>query len=122
MATATVHPNHTLISSEDVEDTAVYSPGAQKIGAIDHLMIDKISGRVIYAVMSFGGFLGLGHSHYPLPWGLLKYNSTLDGYQTTVTEAQLKDAPAFSDDSWSDRDWNTRTHAHYNVPPPPLMG
>jgi hypothetical protein len=39
-----------------------------KIGDIDHLMIDKVSGRVSYAVMSFGGFIGLGHSHHPIPW------------------------------------------------------
>jgi hypothetical protein len=42
-----------------------------KIGDIDHLMIDKVSGRVNYAVMSFGGFIGLGHSHYPIPWNAL---------------------------------------------------
>ena len=59
MATATVHPNHQLISSEDVEGTNVYDMKSNKIGEIDHLMIDKISGRVTYAVMSFGGFLGL---------------------------------------------------------------
>ena len=68
MAKAT-HPDHHLISSEDVEGTNVYSPGSEKFGEIDHLMIDKVSGRVTYAVLSFGGFLGLGHSHYPLPWG-----------------------------------------------------
>jgi hypothetical protein len=85
-------------------------------------MIDKISGRVIYAVMSFGGFLGLGHSYYPVPWGMLKYRTTLGGYEANLTEMQLKDAPAFSDDSWSDRDWNARMHAHYGLPPPPLMG
>ncbi len=66
MATTTVHPNHQLISSEDVEGANVYGLDDGKIGEIDHLMIDKVSGRVVYAVMSFGGFLGLGHSHYPL--------------------------------------------------------
>jgi hypothetical protein len=55
-------------------------------------MIDKISGRVTYAVMSFGGFLGLGHSHYPVPWGTLKYDRKLAGYVTGITEQQLKDA------------------------------
>ena len=69
MASATAHPNHQLISSEDVEGTNVYDMKGTTIGEIDHLMIDKISGRVTYAVMSFGGFLGLGHSHYPIPWG-----------------------------------------------------
>jgi hypothetical protein len=80
-------------------------------------MIDKTTGRVAYAVMSFGGFLGLGHSHYPLPWAALKYNTTLDGFETGVSESQLKDAPAFSDDSWSDRNWEAQTHTYYNVRP-----
>ena len=116
MATATTHPNHQLISSEDVEGTSVFGPNDAQIGEIDHLMIDKISGRVSYAVMSFGGFLGLGHSHYPVPWSALKYDTALSGYRTGITEQQLKDAPAFSDDSWSDRNWETRTHQHYGVP------
>jgi hypothetical protein len=56
MATAANHPNHDLISSEDVEGTAVYgAPDDTKIGSIDHHMIEKVSGRVTYAVMSFGG-------------------------------------------------------------------
>jgi hypothetical protein len=86
------------------------------IGEIDHLLIEKISGRVSYAVMSFGGFLGLGHSHYPIPWSALKYDTALNGYRTGITESQLRDAPEFSDDSWEDRDWETRTHEHYGVP------
>jgi hypothetical protein len=67
MAKATTHPNHQLISSEDVEGTEVYGPDRKNIGQVDHLMIDEGSGRVVYAVMSFGGFLGVGHSHYPVP-------------------------------------------------------
>ena len=117
MASATIHPNHQLISSEDVEGTTVYDMKGTKIGEVDHLMIDKVSGRVTYAVMSFGGFIGLGHSHYPLPWGVLKYDTKLGGYLTGITEQQLKDAPPFSDDSWANRNWETRTHTHYNVNP-----
>jgi hypothetical protein len=117
MAVATIHPNHSLISSEDVEGTTVYGPGGDKVGEIDHLMIDKVSGNVTYAVMSFGGFLGLGHSHYPVPWATLKYDTSLGGYRTNITEVQLKDSPQFSDDSWGDRDWETRMHQHYKVPP-----
>jgi hypothetical protein len=117
MATSTVHPNHQLISSEDVEGTNVYDLKGATIGDIDHLMIDKISGRVTYAVMSVGGFLGLGHSHYPIPWAALKYDTNLNGYVTGITEQQLKDAPAFSDDSWFDRNWEKQTYDHYNVAP-----
>ena len=116
MATATVHPNHNLISSEDIEGTNVYDPAGTKIGDIDHLMIDKVSGRVTYAVMSFGGFLGLGHNHYPIPWATLKYDTNLGGYVTGITEQQLKDSPAFSDDSYSDRNWETAVHQHYGTP------
>jgi PRC-barrel domain protein len=116
MAKATVHPNHKLISSEDVEGTNVYSAGGKNIGEIDHLLIDKLSGRVAYAVISFGGFLGLGHSHYPVPWSALKYDVNLDGYVTGITEAQLKDAPAFSDDAWGDRNLETQVHKHYGAP------
>ena len=117
MATATAHPNHRLISSEDVNGTPVYSlRDDSKIGDIDHLMIDKLSGRVTYAVMSFGGFLGLGHSHYPIPWAALKYDPAVGGYRTGITAEQLKDAPEFSDDSFTNRNWETQTHQHYGVP------
>jgi hypothetical protein len=70
-------------------------------------MIDKVSGNVRYAVMSIGGFMGLGHSHYLLPWNAIRYDRAREGYMTNVTEDQLKDAPELSDDSWSDRDWET---------------
>jgi hypothetical protein len=112
MATSTAHPNHQLISSEDVDGTNVYDVNGGKIGEIDHLMIDKLFGRVTYAVMSFGGFMGIGHSHYPIPWAALKYDTQLNGYVTGITAQQLKDAPAFSDDSWSDRAWETPTYRH----------
>jgi hypothetical protein len=116
MAQATAHPDRRLISSEDVQGTNVYGVGDEAVGEIDHLLIDKVSGRVVYAVMSFGGFLGLGHSHYPIPWSALKYDTNLGGYRTGITEAQLRDAPEFSDDSWEDRDWEARTHQHYRAP------
>ena len=105
------------ISTEDIQGTNVYGLDDAKVGEIDHLMIDKLSGRVTYAVMSFGGFLGLGHSHYPLPWGALDYDKRLGGYRTGVTESQLKDAPVLSDDVWTDRGWEQRVHQHYGVTP-----
>ena len=113
---ATAHPDRMLISSEDVNGTDVYGAGDESLGEIDHLLIEKVSGRVAYAVMSFGGFMGLGHSHYPIPWGALTYDKSLSGFRTAVTEGQLKDAPEFSDDSWQDRDWEVRTHRHYGAP------
>jgi hypothetical protein len=116
MARASAHPNHQCVSSDDVQGTQVFSTTGKNIGEIDHLIIDKVSGRVAYAVMSFGGFMGLGHSHYPVPWSMLSYDTALGGFKTSLSEQQLKDAPEFSDDSWQDRDWETRTHRYYGAP------
>ena len=117
MGRATAHPDHSCISSEDINGTEVYGQDGKNLGEIDHLIIDKGSGRVAYAVMSFGGLLGLGHSHYPIPWGALTYDRSLGGFRTNITEQQLKDAPQFSDDSWQDRDWETKTHQYYRTQP-----
>jgi hypothetical protein len=107
---------HNMISSDRVQGTYVYGPGGEQVGTIDHLMIEKVSGRVAYAVMSFGGFLGLGESHYPVPWSALKYDTSLGGYVTGITESQLRDAPEYSESSWGDRAWETRVHEHYKAP------
>src|SRR5262245_3157556 len=100
MGRATAHPDHQCISSNDVQGTEVYGADRKHIGEVDHMIIDKLSGRIAYAVISFGGFMGLGHSHYPIPWGALNFDKSLGGFRTNITEAQLKDAPEFTDDSW----------------------
>jgi len=61
-----------LIGSDKVEGTAVYGPDNQKIGSVQRVMIDKISGKVAYAVISFGGFLGMGEDYYPVPWSMTR--------------------------------------------------
>lgn len=110
---ATSHPDHALISSSDVEGTAVYDESGKKIGEIDHLIIDKLSGRVIYAILSFGGFMSLRHQHYPLPWDALIYDVELAGFRTSIREADLRDAPEFNDDLRSGREWERRLHDYY---------
>ena len=65
---------HQLIASDRIEGTAVRRPNGDKIGHIERLMIDKISGKVSYAILSFGGFLGMGTRLLPLPWARLTYN------------------------------------------------
>ena len=69
-----------LIAADKVEGTTVYNRAGEKLGSIESVVIDKVSGKVAYAVLSFGGFLGIGDSHYPLPWGMLKYDTNLGGY------------------------------------------
>jgi hypothetical protein len=108
-----------LIGSDKVEGTAVYGADDKKIGSIERVMIDKVSGKVSYAVLGFGGFLGLGNEHYPLPWQSLKYDTRLGGYRTGVTEDQLRRAPKYSNDNdwnWSDQAGNRAVNDYYGVP------
>ncbi|MTH61858.1 PRC-barrel domain-containing protein [Paracoccus litorisediminis] len=107
----------TLVSSANVNGTAVYGRDGSHIGTIDHLMIDKPSGNVAYAVMGFGGFLGLGEEHLPVPWHALRYDTALGGFVTDLTEEQVTGAPARSEGWDRDRDWETRTYEYYGCPP-----
>ena len=109
-----------LIASDKVEGTADYDPQGSKIGSINRLMIERISGKVVYAVMSFGGFLGLGTDEHTIPWDKLKYDTTVGGYRTDITKEQLEDAPTFyraSDYNWSDRERERGLYDYWRVPP-----
>ncbi|MEJ8810323.1 PRC-barrel domain-containing protein [Variovorax ureilyticus] len=82
-----------VISSDRVEGTHVYNSSGDRLGTIDDLMIDKVSGQVRYAIMAFGGFLGIGTETHPVPWSMLKYDTALDGYVVPLDEATLERAP-----------------------------
>jgi sporulation protein YlmC with PRC-barrel domain len=84
-----------VISSDKVEGTAVYNANGDKLGSIDDLMIDKRSGMVRYAALEFGGFLGMGTDRYPLPWSMLTYDTTLEGYVVPLHKDQLEKAPRY---------------------------
>ena len=121
MVTTTTEKRETvsLIGSDKVEGTAVYGADSKKIGNIERVMIDKISGKVAYAVLTFGGFMGIGEDYYPLPWANLKYDTQLEGYITGITEQQLKDAPKYSKSTswnWGDRENDRRIYNYYNTP------
>jgi hypothetical protein len=109
-----------LIGSDKVEGTPVYGMDDRKIGNIQRVMIDKVSGKVAYAVVSFGGFLGMGEDYYPMPWSSLKYDTNFDGYRANVTDDQLKGAPKFNrntDWDWSDRSRDSTIHDYYGETP-----
>ena len=108
-----------LIGSDKVEGTNVYGADGEKVGYIERVMIDKISGKVSYAVLSFGGLLGIGDDHYPLPWQSLKYDTSLGGYITGVTADRLRDAPKYRDETswnWSDPGAGRSVDIYYGVP------
>lgn len=91
-----------LIAGGKVAGTEVYSLDGEHIGRIEDVMLDKPTGRVAYAVLSFGGFLGLGSKHYPLPWEMLRYDSSLGGYVVKLNKARLDRAPV-AEEGWQDR-------------------
>ena len=108
-----------LIGSDKVEGTAVYGADHEKIGSIERVMIDKIGGKVAYAVLSFGGFLGLGEDYYPVPWQTLKYDTKLGGYVIDLTRDELEGAPKYSESqgwNWS-RENDRKVYGHYGAEP-----
>ncbi|SDG79170.1 PRC-barrel domain-containing protein [Pelagibacterium luteolum] len=109
-----------LIGSDKVEGTSVYGSKNDKIGKIERLMIDKPSGKVAYAVLSFGGFLGIGDDHYPVPWAKLTYDESIGGYRTDLSKAELDEAPRYGSDDdyeWNDRQRALDVYTYYGVPP-----
>ena len=110
-------PAHKLIGSDRVEGTPIFrSDGLGRIGTIQRLMIDKQSGEVAYAVMTFGGFLGFGERHFPIPWSALRYEPKSGGYVTDITAEQLQTAPSHEADErfdWGDRRGEEKLRAYY---------
>ena len=120
MNTTTIDPdmtNGSLISSDKVEGTKVYNTEGETLGSIDCVMIDKHSGNVRYAVLEFGGFLGINTDLYPLPWNMLKYDTRKDGYVVPLDKTRLKDAPKYPHDAVPPytRDYLGSVDRHYGL-------
>ena len=108
-----------LIASDKVEGTAVYNRMGERLGTVHNVMIDKFTGQVAYAVMSFGGFLGMGESYHPLPWRVLTYDTRQGGYVVDLDRSRLEGAPSYTTSnmpSWSDQSYRRRIDEYYGVP------
>ena len=107
-----------LIASDRVEGTGVYRSDGDRIGHIERIMIGKQSGKAAYAVMNFGGFLGIGEESYPLPWSVLTYNTDLGGYEVNVTDEQLRGAPKYrrDEDWWSAPNRDAMIYGYWGAP------
>ena len=100
---------HTLVPSDRVEHVAVYGRDGTKLGTIERLMLDKLSGTVAYAVIRTGGLLG-DHHHYPVQWSGLKYDAERQAFVTALTLDDLQAGPCeFDDDTF---DWGDRSRAY----------
>jgi len=108
-----------MIAAAKVEGTEVYNASGEHLGEVEEVIIDKQSGKVAYAVMSFGGFLGIGEKYHPVPWSMLKYDTDKDGFVVPLVMHQLEGAPSYGagEMRFADRGWNSRIHDYYKVPP-----
>ena len=117
MSETTSVTSGTLIAAEKVNGTNVYNLAGDKLGSIDDIMIDKVSGRAIYAVMSFGGFLGMGEKFHPLPWAKLKYDARKGGYIVNLDKKVLEGAPSYDSDrdfAWTP-DYGRQVDSYYGT-------
>ena len=99
-------------------DVTLSNPNGDKLGSVESLLLDKLSGKVRYAVMEFGGFLGLGTDVYPLPWETLKYDTGLGGYVVSLTKEQLEGAPRYARETTQDYndEYGRKVNEYYGVP------
>ncbi|MEO6217926.1 MAG: PRC-barrel domain-containing protein [Sphingomonas sp.] len=106
-----------LIASNKVEGTAVYNEDGDKLGTIHNFMVDKLSGQVEYAVLTFGGLFGLGADYYPLPWDSLTYDTDQDGYVVDIDKEMIDKAPHYGagEEPSFDRAYGEQLHSYYGV-------
>ncbi|MET0240503.1 MAG: PRC-barrel domain-containing protein [Sphingobium sp.] len=119
MADIGTYERSSLIASDRVEGTAVFDLKGERLGSISRLMIGKTSGQVDCAVLSFGGFLGIGNEHYPIPWSMLSYDVTKGGYAVDLDKDRLKDAPRYdlAREPEFDADYTRALYSYYGVAP-----
>lgn len=107
-----------LLSASTLSSDDVYNPKGEKLGSIKELMMDIESGRVCYAVLSFGGFLSLGEKLFAVPWSALKVDTENKRLIMDTDEERLKNAPGFDSDNWpnmADSTWEKNVHAYYGT-------
>jgi sporulation protein YlmC with PRC-barrel domain len=107
-----------LIASNKVEGTAVFDSRGERLGSVYNFMVDKFTGQVAYAVMSFGGLFGLGESYHPLPWRALRYDTKLGGYVIDVDADRLGHAPHYreGEDPFEDPAYGQALEDFYDKP------
>ena len=104
------------IRASTVQGTKVYNHQNESLGSIEDVVIGKRDGRAKYAIMSFGGFLGIGEEYHPVPWDQLTYDTDKGGYVVSLTKEQLEGAPRYasgSEPNYGDRAYNDQVYSYY---------
>ena len=106
------------IRASRVTGTAVYNTAGESLGTIEDVVIGKMDGKVKYAIMSFGGFLGIGEEYHPVPWSQLDYSTDKGGYLVNLSKEQLEGAPRYasgSEPDYADRAYNDKVYGYYGA-------
>ncbi len=91
-----------VVKTADVIGKEVVGQDEEKLGKIEEIVLDKVGGQVRYAVLSFGGFMGMGDKYFTVPWKSLHYNPTEEAFALNVSKEKLRDAPGFDKNNWPD--------------------
>ena len=108
------------VKASSIIGTNVVNPKGDSLGDIKEIVIDPRTGRVAYAVVSFGGFLSMGEKLFAIPFSSFKYDVSKNHYVLDVSKERLKEAPGFDSDHWpsmSDEKWNRDVYKYYERPP-----
>jgi hypothetical protein len=109
-----------VLAADTLRGNKVVNPQDEDLGEIEHLMIDLSTGRIAYAVLFFGGFLGLGDKLFAIPWGALALDTVEKRFVLNVDKEVLKRAPGFDKDNWpnmADRSWGSQVFTYYGAKP-----
>lgn len=113
-------PGPRIMAADTLEGDRVRNAAGEDLGSIEHIMIDVPSGRVTYAVLAYGGFLGMGDKLFAVPWRALTLNPEEKCFQLNASRDRLKQAPGFDKDSWptmADETWAREIHEYYGTNP-----
>jgi sporulation protein YlmC with PRC-barrel domain len=113
-------PGPNLMGADTLVGNDVYNKAAEDVGDIKEIMIDMRTGRVSYAVLAFGGFMGMGEKLFAVPWDALKLDTENKRFELDVSKEQLESAPGFDRNKWpdmADATWEAGIHAYYGTTP-----
>jgi sporulation protein YlmC with PRC-barrel domain len=113
-------PGPRIMAADTLEDERVCNVEGEHLGNVDHIMLDVPSGRIAYAVLSFGGFLGMGDKLFAVPWQSLVLDIEKKCFILNVSKERLKSAPGFDKDNWptfADQQWARDIHTFYDSSP-----
>ncbi|MBZ0292733.1 MAG: PRC-barrel domain-containing protein [Anaerolineae bacterium] len=112
--------NVRVLSASTLMHTGVVNPKGESLGQIEEFMLDLDAGRVAYAVLSFGGFMGLGDKLFAIPWEMMQFDTDRERIILDITRERLENAPGFDKNNWpstANDDWLNKIYSYYGVEP-----